>query len=117
MANQDFHSSILAPVEYEQAFESITHRINAWWATNYEGSSSATGDIFKVRFGKTLGTFRITELLPGRKITWHCIDCYLDLFQNPREWKDTLLVWEFTAVNGGTNISFRHVGLTPDLSC
>src|SRR6185295_9360012 len=117
MTQQNFNSSIIVPVNCGQAFESITHRIAEWWATNYEGSAAAPGDIFVVRFGKTFGAFKVTEIAPGSKVVWNCIDCYLDLFQNPREWKNTLLVWEITAAEKGANISFTHVGLTPDLSC
>jgi len=116
MEEQSYHSSIAANITAQQAFEGINN-VPGWWAKNFEGNSQRLDDIFTVRFGETFGTFKITSSIPGKRIEWLNIDCYLDLLKNKTEWKGTTIVWEILPKNDGIQINMTHVGLVPGIEC
>ena len=117
MTNQSFNCSITANITLEEAFQSVRSRVPEWWTRNFEGSSQNINDIFTTRFGETFGTFKIIELIPGKKIVWLTIDCNLHFLKNKKEWKDTKMLWEFSTKNNSSQIHFTHLGLTPKLEC
>ena len=74
MQQQDYHSSITADITPEEAFDKIS-RVNEWWSTNFEGSSSKLGDVFIVHFKNgDWYKIKIDELNPGKKFVWNVID-------------------------------------------
>jgi hypothetical protein len=93
------------------------NNVTSWWATNVTGNTKTVGDIFKVRFGKTFSIFKVLEVIPGKKLVWLVTDCDLPLFQNPKEWLNTKLVWEINHEQNETHVRFTHEGLTPAKSC
>ena len=76
MEQKNYHSSITANISPKEAFDNIA-RVDAWWAKNFHGKASATGDTFNVRFGDTTVDFEISEAIPGKKVVWKVTDCHL----------------------------------------
>jgi hypothetical protein len=113
----NYHGSITAPVPVHQAFEMVQTGVQIWWAKNFEGSSAKMDDEFTVHFGETFVTFKITELIPGKRIVWYCTDCNLHWVKDRKEWKDTQLVWEFSGKGQHSKIDMTHVGLVPGIEC
>lgn len=111
-----YHCTFEVSLPPAEAFAGI-NRVSAWWAQELKGSSENLNDIFTVYFGKTWGSYRITEFIPARKIVWHTTDCHLDLLKNPKEWKGTDIVFELEPAGNGTRINMTHVGLSPGLEC
>jgi hypothetical protein len=68
MSAQDYTVTITVNVNAQEAFDGI-NRMASWWTPHFEGSATGLHDIFTVRFGETFITAKITELVPGRKIT------------------------------------------------
>jgi len=117
MSQQNYRCDITVNVSAEDAFGAITNHISKWWGKNFEGNSRIPGDIFTVHFGKTFGTFKITEVVPDKKIVWLTIDCYLEVFKDKQQWKSTTIVWEISSNINSTHVTMTHVGLVPGIEC
>ena len=116
MKEQDYHTSITVNATAPEAFKSINN-IPGWWTADFEGNSEKPGDVFTVRFGETFITLQVVEPIPGKKITWQVIDCYKHWLKDKKEWLDTKMIWEISAEENGTQISFTHIGLVPGIEC
>src|SRR5258706_9527019 len=114
--SKDYTCSITANITAKEAFENINH-VSGWWAKNAKGKSKNLNDTFTVLFGKTFGTIKIAEMVADKKIVWQVIDCYLDLFKDKTQWKDTKIIWEISTENKSTQIRMTHVGLVPEIEC
>lgn len=116
MHSQPYTCSITVPASVTKAFAAIGH-VADWWAKVFEGRARALDDVFTVRFGETFVTFRITEMIPDRKVVWHVTECFLPWLKDKTEWTDTETVWNLSASPGGTRIDFTHEGLVPQVEC
>jgi hypothetical protein len=116
MEKKDYHSSITANISPAKAFECISH-VEAWWTNSFEGKSQRAGDVFTVRFGETFVTFKVTDAVAGKKVSWEVIDCNLHWLSDKEEWKGTVVSWEVSAQRDVTKIDFTHLGLVPEVEC
>ena len=116
MKKQNYHCSITANSTANKAVENI-NRVNAWWTENFEGHSEKLNDIFTVRFGETFVTFKVMEVIAGKKIVWQVTDCYLHWLKDKKEWNDTQLLWEISTNDNLAQIDFTHFGLAPGIEC
>lgn len=91
-------------------------RVKDWWAKNLQGNTENLHDEFTVRFGTTWKTFRITALVPGKKVTWTVTDCNMPWNPHVKEWKDSVISWEVNEAEGNTKITFTQYGL-PAMHC
>lgn len=113
---QNYHSSIVVNAGANDVFDKIS-RVSEWWAQNFKGSAYNAGDIFTINWGETYVTFKLTETIPAKKITWLVTDCYLPWLKDKTEWTDTEVVFEISEENNATRVEMTHVGLTPDAEC
>ncbi|MEV6228757.1 SRPBCC domain-containing protein [Saccharopolyspora shandongensis] len=114
----------------EQVFEAITN-VRGWWSENLIGHSAALHDEFvftddteyagetaRAKGGIRFARFQITEVVPGRRVVWHVVDCVRSLpsdrtFSDDRdEWTDTNVIFDITTDAQGTTLHFTHEGLT-----
>jgi hypothetical protein len=116
LTDQSYHSSIVVNTSAMDAYDKIS-RVNEWWAANFKGSAKNLGDVFIVTFGDTYVTFKITEAVPGKKVTWLVTDSCLPWQNDKNEWTDTEIVFEISKGNGTTKVDMTHVGLTPEVEC
>jgi hypothetical protein len=116
MENQNYHRQLTVDRKAQDVLDEISH-VSDWWAKDLTGSSAEINDIFTVRFGETFVTFRVTELIPGKRLVWYVSDCNLPWLNDKKEWKDTKVVWELSPQNGSTQIDFTHEGLIPEVEC
>jgi len=93
------------------------NQVNLWWAKNFKGQASNLNDEFSVYFGDTFVNFRISEVIPDKKIVWQVTDCYLHWISDKTEWKDTEVIWSLTEQSEKTHIDFVHKSLTPESDC
>jgi uncharacterized protein YndB with AHSA1/START domain len=89
----------------EKLFEALStdKGIAAWWTK--AKTHSEVGSINELTFGRTVVTFRVEKLVPGKAIAWAAD-------QVPPDWKGTQVRFELSAGNGaGTdNLRFSHTG-------
>jgi hypothetical protein len=116
MQQQNYHSTITADATPREAFNAVNN-VSGWWAKNFKGSSQHAGDTFTVDFGQTFVDFKVTELIPDKKIVWLVTDCHLHWINNKTEWTGTKIVFEITPVGDATKVSMTHVGLVPGVEC
>jgi len=87
------------------------------WTKAFTGAAEKVGDAFTVRFGETFVDFKISEVVPGKKVVWQVTDCNLHWINDKKEWKDTSVVWEASPDNGATRVKMTHIGLVPCAEC
>ncbi len=116
MSSQDYHATISAKAPAGEVLRKIG-RVSEWWTTGFEGNSLNEGDTFTVRFGKTFVDFRISRVVPDKKMVWEVVDCNLDWIKNKKEWKGTRIVWEVSTRDGTAEVGMTHVGLFPGAEC
>jgi len=116
MNQKNFQTGFAVNASPQQIMDCICN-VSGWWASNVQGSSVNVNDVFTVSFGKTFGTFKITELQRVKKIRWLVTDSYLPLFKDVSQWNDTELLWEISTDDILSRLTMTHIGLTPELEC
>ena len=116
MEKKDYHKSITTNVSPAEAFEKIS-RVGDWWTNSFKGSAKKLNDTFSVKMGDTTVDFKITEVIPGRKIVWLVTDCYLSWIKDKHEWTNTKIVFEIAEEKNHTRIDMTHIGLVPGVEC
>ena len=111
MKNQEFNCNIAMNITPKEASEMI-NRVSDWWIMNAEGKTEKLNDEFTVRAGTTWKSFKITEVIPDKKIVWLVSDCNLPWNTDLKEWKGTEIVWEISNGKKLTKINFTHIGLS-----
>lgn len=92
--------------------------VPSWWSGTIEGPADRVGAEFTYRYGDLhRSTQRVTELVPGSRVVWHVVDADMPPVHPPDEWTGTDIVFDLREVDGGTELRFTHVGLTPSLDC
>lgn len=111
IAGSTFTTSFLVDQTPEDAFAAITD-VRGWWSGNIEGDTDQLGDEFTYRYEDVhYSKQRITELVPGHRVTWLVLDAYLKFTQDPAEWIGTEVTFEVTREGDKTQVRFAHVGL------
>jgi hypothetical protein len=101
----------------KQAFAVITP-VRGWWSGEIEGSTDERAEEFTSRYQDVhCFTQTITELIPGKKVTWHVAHANLNLTSDPHEWAGTDLLFDVAAKGDRTELRFTPVGLVPGLEC
>src|SRR5882672_5195041 len=113
---KEFSYSLIVKASAKEAQKKIS-QVNLWWAKNFEGKAAKLNDEFSVNFGDTYVNFRISEVIPDKKIIWLVTDCNLHWIKDKKEWKNTEVIWNLTEKGEKTTIDFVHRGLTPDSEC
>ncbi len=113
---QDFNYSLTVNASAKEAMKRISE-VNLWWAKNFKGKAAKLNDEFSVHFGDTFVDFKISEVIPDKKITWLVTDCNLHWIKAKKEWKGTECIWNISEKNGKAIIDFVHKGLTPESEC
>jgi uncharacterized protein YndB with AHSA1/START domain len=97
----------------DDVFDALTtlHALGAWW-TPVEGSGLAGGELtFTFGPGST-AVMRVDAAERGVGVVWTNIACMMD------DWVGTSIHFDLKATpSGGTELKFRHAGLTPKLEC
>jgi hypothetical protein len=116
MNHKNYQTGFSVNASPQQIVDCICN-VSGWWARHVEGSSVNLNDVFTVRFGKTFGTFKVTEILPLKKIRWLVTASYLPLFKDVSQWKNTEILWEISEDNISSRLIMTHIGLTPEIEC
>lgn len=117
MSDTNYRHYITVQAAPDEVYEAIT-RVNEWWTIHTEGSTKALGDEFTVQFGDVhLTKQRITEAVPGKRIVWRVAESHLPWLKDREEWKGTELVFEIAVTKDGAQLTFTHIGLTPQVEC
>jgi uncharacterized protein YndB with AHSA1/START domain len=117
MTTTDYKSSMTVQASPEAIFSALTTGIAAWWSEDYSGAAAKVNDEFTVKFqGKNLINMRVTELVPNKKVTWTCLNFFIDVdapIDDRSEWIGTKVFWEISP----SKLDMLHEGLTQEFEC
>jgi uncharacterized protein YndB with AHSA1/START domain len=100
-----------------EVFAAITDPA-AWWSGDFDGPTDELGAAFTYRYQDMHRSVqRVTDLVPGRRVTWHVEDSYLSFIEKHDEWTGTDITFDITPRDGATEVQFTHVGLVPTEEC
>ena len=100
-----------------EVFAAITDP-RAWWSGDFDGATDELGSVFTYRYQDLhRSAQRVTELVPGRRVTWHVEDSHLSFIDEHDEWTGTDITFDITPRDGATEVRFTHVGLVPAGEC
>ncbi len=117
MTQQDFTATILVDQTPQQAFDAINN-VRGWWSESIDGSTDRLHSAFTYNYKDVhITRFKITDLVPGKRVAWHVVDNYFNFTQNKHEWKDTNVIFDISEKNGKTEVRFTHEGLVPGEEC
>jgi hypothetical protein len=101
----------------QEAYEAIINP-RAWWSEEIEGVTDRVGAEFKHHYQDVHRcTIRVTELVPGQKVSWLVLENYFNFIEDQTEWEGTEVVFDIVDKDGGAEVRFTHVGLVPDYEC
>jgi Activator of Hsp90 ATPase homolog 1-like protein len=109
----NYTQKIVITVRPEVIFKAITQQLNDWWGKT-DSAVAKVGDEFTTSFGNAFWKFKILEYMPNEILTWLCVDGKPEF---NAEWIGTTINWNISLVEGKTELSFTHDGLTPEFKC
>ena len=112
-ADQDFRSVKTIAASPEQVLVALTtpEGVAGWWGTT-SGSAGAAGDVLEVGFGSS----RVITMEVASRERGH-IEWLVERAPFTPEWDGTSIVFDLAPAGDGTELRFRHVGLTPQFEC
>jgi len=117
MSIESFSTAFSVHQTPDHVFAAINN-VRGWWGGEIVGSAENVDDEFTYRYEDVhYSKQRVTELVPGKKVSWRVLDASLSFAGDPREWADTEITFELTANRDGTEVRFTHDGLVPRFDC
>ena len=100
-----------SPPEVVLAALQSTEGISAWWGP--ATGSAAEGGRFRADFGEGRYHEIVVRSLQPRRVEWTSASAP----HHDGEWEGTTMLFELAPHGAGTELSFRHAGLIPELEC
>jgi hypothetical protein len=115
------HESFGITFSVDRTPEEVFHAINdvrGWWSEDIDGSTDKLHDEFTYRHRDIhCCQIRVTEAIPGKRVTWLVLDNYFTFTEDKREWQGTEIQFEIIPKGEKTEVRFRHLGLVSDYEC
>lgn len=117
MSDQNFTLSFTVDQSPEEVFKAIIN-VRGWWSQAIEGETDKQGALFYYHFKDIhRATLKVTELVPGKKVSWHVLQNYFNFGKDQTEWTGTDIVFEIAKKGDKTELVFTHIGLVPQYEC
>ncbi len=111
--DQDYQARVAFAASPDAVFEALTttEGLAGWW-TPVTGDGLTGGEL-TFSFGPAArAVMRVDAAEPGTGVRWTCLACHVE------DWVGTTVHFDLEATPaGGTELRFRHAGLTPRLEC
>ena len=112
-----FRTTFTVTQSPQQVFAAICD-VRGWWAGEIEGVTDTVGEEFGYTVpGVHFSRQRVVELDPGRRVAWLVVDSRLDYLEDKQEWNGTTISFDLVEQQGGTQVTFTHEGLLPEVEC
>ena len=117
MNDRNFTINFTVDQTPEAAFAAINN-VRGWWSEDVVGSTDKLGETFNYRYKDVHRcTVKVTELIPGKRVSWHILENYFSFTEDRSEWTDTNVVFDIAKKDGKTEIRLTHQGLVPEYEC
>jgi hypothetical protein len=117
VAGRDFTTSFVVDQSPEEAYAAINN-VRGWWSENIEGpTDEPNGEWVYHNEPVHVARFRVTELVPGRRVAWRVLENFMSFIDDRREWVGNDIVFDIARKGDKTEVTFTQVGLLPDHEC
>jgi hypothetical protein len=117
MSDQSFTTTFSVGQTPKEAFDAISN-VRGWWSEEIDGGTAKLGDEFTYHYEDLHRCkIRVTEAIPGQKVSWLVVDNYFDFTEDKTEWTGTRISFEISENDGKTEVHFTHRGLVPEYEC
>lgn len=117
MSEASFNATIRVDEPPEAVFDAVLD-VRGWWSHEITGESAKPGDVFHFSDqGITSSSFRLAEMVPGKRVVWHIDDAYLAFVDDHDEWTGTRIVFDIKSEDEGSTVHFTHEGLLHSVEC
>ena len=113
----DFTAAFAVDQTPEEAFQAINN-VRGWWSQNIEGPTDKLNGEFTYHNEPVhTARFRVTELVPGKRIAWLVLENYFSFTDDQSEWIGNEIAFDITRKGDQTEVVFTQIGLVPDYEC
>ena len=80
--NDDYTMSFIVKQSADDVFAAITNP-RGWWSEDIDGDTDRAGAIFYYHYQDIhRGTFKVTELVPGKRVVWQTLQNYFSFVKD-----------------------------------
>ena len=113
----DFTTSFTVDQSPEQAYAAIIN-VRGWWSENIEGpTDEPNGEWVYHNEPVHVARFRVTELVPGRRVAWRVLENDLSFIEDKTEWVGNEMIFDISRKGDKTEVTFTQIGLVPEYEC
>ena len=117
MSDHGFATTFTVDQTPTEAFDAITN-VRGWWSEEIDGRTDQAGAEFTYHYEDVHRCrIRVTEVVPGRKVSWLVMENYFNFTADEAEWTGTTVSFDISAADGQTEVRFTHQGLVPAYQC
>lgn len=117
MGTTDFTTAIMVDQTPKEVFKAVIDP-RKWWSGDFQGNTKELGDEFSYRYEDLhYSKQKVSELVPDQKAVWLVTESQLSFLEDKTEWTGTKIIFEISKKNNKTQLTFKHVGIHPDVEC
>lgn len=117
VTGRDFTTSFTVDQSPEQAYAAICN-VRGWWSENIDGpTDEPNGEWVYHNEPVHVARFRVTELVPGRRVAWRVLENFMSFIDDKNEWVGNDIVFDIARRSDKTEVTFTQIGLVPDYEC
>src|SRR5689334_17412915 len=96
MSEQSFTATFSVDQTPQQAFDAFNNP-RGWWSEEIEGSTDKVGAEFTYHYEDVhTCRIRVTDLVPGQKVSWLVVDNYFSFTEDKTEWNGTTISFDIS---------------------
>ena len=117
MKTSNFTTALLVDETPEEVFNAVNN-VRGWWSQEIEGDTDKLNAEFIYQYKDVhISKMKITEFVPGKKITWLVMENYFNFTNDKNEWKGNKIIFEIAQKGDKTELQFTQEGLVPAYEC
>jgi len=117
MKTSNFTTALLVDETPEEVFNAVNN-VRGWWSQEIEGDTDKLNAEFIYHYKDVhISKMKITEFVPGKRITWLVMENYFNFTNDKNEWKGNKIIFEITQKGNKTELQFTQEGLVPTNEC
>jgi len=117
MKTSNFTTTLLVDQTPEEVFNAIDN-VRGWWSQEIDGDTDKLNAEFIYQYKDVhISKMKITEFVPGKRITWLVMENYFNFTNDKNEWKGNKIIFEIAQKGDKTELQFTQEGLVPAYEC